>query len=47
MPSEFLFFRLGYKYTRQTGGLASNPDNLSELLFQMSFILGAHPAHGF
>jgi hypothetical protein len=47
MPSEFLFFRLGYKYTRQSGGLASTPDNLSEILFQMSFILGAHPAHGF
>jgi hypothetical protein len=47
MPSEFLFFRLGYKYTRQSGGLATNPDNLSEILFQMSFILGAHPAHGF
>ena len=46
MPSEFLLFRLGYKYTQQSGG-TSSPDNLSEILFQMSFILGAHPAHGF
>jgi hypothetical protein len=46
LPSEFLLFRLGYKYTQQSGG-TSSPDNLSEILFQMSFILGAHPAHGF
>jgi hypothetical protein len=46
MPSEFLLFRLAYKYSQQSGG-TSTPDNLSEILFQMSFILGAHPAHGF
>jgi hypothetical protein len=53
-PSEFLRFRLAYKHTARTtqtidafnlnGGSARNVD---ELLFQASFILGAHPAHPF
>src|SRR5690242_10544023 len=52
MPSEFLRFRLGYKYTERTdrdgftdnGGSARKVD---EILFQATFILGAHPAHPF
>ena len=52
MPSEFLRFRLGYKHTERSsrdginlnGGSARNVD---ELLFQATFILGAHPAHPF
>ena len=51
-PSEFLRFRLGYKHTERSsrdginlnGGSARSVD---ELLFQASFILGAHPAHPF
>jgi len=51
-PSEFLRFRLAYKHTdrserspfNDTGGSARLVD---ELLFQASFILGAHPAHPF
>ena len=53
-PSEFLRFRLAYKHTARTtqtidafnlnGGSARNVD---EILFQASFILGAHPAHPF
>ena len=55
MPSEFLRFRLGYKHTERSeccsyvgfqdnGGSARKVD---ELLFQATFILGAHPAHPF
>jgi hypothetical protein len=52
MPSEFLRFRLGYKRTARShrddinlnGGSARSVD---ELLFQATFILGAHPAHPF
>ncbi len=52
LPSEFLRFRLGYKHTERThrdgfdlnGGSARLVD---ELLFQATFIMGAHPAHGF
>jgi hypothetical protein len=52
MPSEFLRFRLGYKHTARShrdginlnGGSARAVD---ELLFQATFILGAHPAHPF
>jgi hypothetical protein len=52
MPSEFLRFRVGYKHTERThrddinlnGGSARTVD---ELLFQATFILGAHPAHPF
>ncbi len=51
-PSEFLRFRLGYKHTERshrdlfadTGASARIVD---ELLFQATFILGAHPAHPF
>jgi hypothetical protein len=52
MPSEFLRFRLGYKYTERAdrdgftdnGGSARKVD---EILFQATFIMGAHPAHPF
>jgi hypothetical protein len=52
MPSEFLRFRLGYKHTERdkrdlfgdNGGSARIVD---EILFQATFILGAHPAHPF
>jgi hypothetical protein len=52
LPSEFLRFRLGYKHTERThrdgfdlnGGSARLVD---ELLLQATFIMGAHPAHGF
>jgi len=51
-PSEFLRFRLAYKNTDRThresldanGGSAKRVD---EVLFQGTFILGAHPAHPF
>jgi hypothetical protein len=53
-PSEFLRFRLGYKHTERSpqtrdqfnlnGGSARIVD---EILFQASFVLGAHPAHPF
>jgi hypothetical protein len=53
-PSEFLRFRLGYKHTERSsqtrdqfnlnGGSARTVD---EIMFQASFILGAHPAHPF
>ncbi|HSB42805.1 MAG TPA: hypothetical protein VLK28_13305, partial [Methylomirabilota bacterium] len=52
-PSEFLRFRLGYKHTRRTADRASFAENESsarkvdEILFQATFILGAHPAHPF
>jgi opacity protein-like surface antigen len=45
MPSEFLRFRLGYKYTHRAG--LDGPTSLNEILFQSTFILGAHPAHPF
>jgi hypothetical protein len=51
-PSEFLRFRAAYKHTERThrdgfdlnGGSARIVD---EVLFQATFILGAHPAHRF
>ena len=51
-PSEFLRFRMAYKHTDRShpfdvagnGGSARLAD---ELLFQATFILGAHPAHAF
>jgi hypothetical protein len=51
-PSEFLRFRLAYKNTDRThrdgfnlnGGSSRHVD---EVLFQGTFILGAHPAHPF
>ena len=55
MPSEFLRFRVGLQAHRalrvlsyigfqDNGGSARNVD---EILFQATFILGAHPAHPF
>jgi hypothetical protein len=46
MPSEFLRFRLGYKYTNRSD-FRSGSDTLNELFLQATFILGAHPAHPF
>src|SRR5262245_25005992 len=51
-PSEFLRFRLGYKYTdRGSTRVALNPDGYpriaNELFLQASFFLGAHQTHGF
>lgn len=51
-PSEFLRFRLGYKHTDRThrDGFAMNNASgrtVDEILFQGTFILGAHPAHPF
>jgi hypothetical protein len=46
MPSEFLRFRLGYKYTNRSD-FGSGPDMLNELFLQATFLLGAHPAHPF
>jgi hypothetical protein len=47
MLSEFLKFRLAYKYTNYSEGSPFGKTNASEVLFQASFILGAHPAHPF
>jgi hypothetical protein len=53
MPSDFLRFRLGYKHTKRTADRASFGENESsglkvdEILFQATFILGAHPVHPF
>jgi hypothetical protein len=51
-PSEFLRFRLGYKHTERAArdGFTDNESSartVDEILFQASFILGAHPAHPF
>jgi hypothetical protein len=50
MPSEFLRFRLAYKHTARSHRFMA-PDGsariVDEILFQASFILGAHPAHSF
>jgi hypothetical protein len=51
-PSEFLRFRLGVKHTeRDRASLFANNDTtariVNEVLFQATFILGAHPAHPF
>jgi hypothetical protein len=46
-PSEFLRFRLGYKHTERSASSGLEPRTLDELLFQATFFLGAHPAHGF
>jgi hypothetical protein len=40
--TEFLRFRLGYKHTERSG--FGSPGTIDELLFQATFILGAHPA---
>jgi hypothetical protein len=51
-PSEFLRFRLGYKRTERSQREAFSDNGgsgrlVDELLFQASFVLGAHPAHPF
>jgi hypothetical protein len=51
-PSEFLRFRLGYKHMERDhrDGFTNNGGSariVDELLFQSTFILGAHPAHPF
>lgn len=51
-PSEFLRFRLGYKRTDRThrDGFTDNGGSariVDELLFQGTFVLGAHPTHAF
>jgi hypothetical protein len=51
-PSEFLRFRLGYKRTERSQREAFSDNGgsgrlVDELLFQASFVLGAHPAHQF
>jgi len=51
-PSEFLRFRLAYKHTDRSQREAFSENGgsgrlVDELLFQASFILGAHPAHPF
>jgi hypothetical protein len=52
-PSEFLRFRVGYKHTQgNTPGCCTltgvgSARIKDELLFQATFILGAHPAHPF
>jgi len=51
-PSEFLRFRLAYKHTARSerspfNDSGGNARLVDELLFQASFILGAHPAHPF
>jgi hypothetical protein len=52
MPSEFLRFRLAYKHTERShrhgfndGGASARV--LDELFLQATFLLGAHPVHGF
>jgi hypothetical protein len=52
LPSEFLRFRLAYKHTdRQQrfdpAGNGGSARLVDEVLFQATFILGAHPAHPF
>jgi hypothetical protein len=47
LPSEFLRFRLGYKYTNYSGDSPLGKTIANEVLLQASFILGAHPAHPF
>jgi len=53
-PSEFLRFRVAYKHTDRSPQTRdafnlndSSARKVDELLFQASFILGAHPAHPF
>jgi hypothetical protein len=52
MPSEFLRFRLAYKHTERSHRFAGPDDRgsariVDEILFQATFLLGAHPAHPF
>ena len=47
LPSEFLKFRLAYKFTDYSAGSSYGKTNANEVLFEASFIMGAHPAHPF
>ena len=52
MPSEFLRLRLAYKHTERSHRFMGPDDRgsasiVDEILFQATFILGAHPAHPF
>ena len=52
LPSEFLRFRLAYKHTERSHRSPFNDSGagarlVDELLFQATFLLGAHPAHAF
>jgi hypothetical protein len=47
LPSEFLKLRLAYKYTDYSAGSPYGKTNANEVLFEASFIMGAHPAHPF
>src|SRR5262245_41205894 len=53
-PSHFLRFRLAFKHTHfnpiataNLGGPSPGAQSLNEILFQSTFILGAHPSHAF
>ena len=54
-PSEFLRFRLAYKHTDRShrdqfnvlGNVNGSGRIVDEILFQATFILGAHPSHPF
>ena len=46
-PSEFLKFRLAYKYTKYSSATTFGVPDANEVLLQASFFLGAHPAHPF
>lgn len=51
-PSEFLRFRLAYKYTDRdrrefVTGNGATARHASEIFLQGTFLLGAHPAHAF
>jgi hypothetical protein len=52
-PSDFLRFRLAYKYTHFNAAASANlggpagAQNIQEVLLQATFILGAHPSHPF
>ncbi len=52
-PSDFLRFRLAYKHTYFNAAASANlggpegAQNINEILFQATFILGAHPSHPF
>jgi hypothetical protein len=51
-PSEFLRFRVAYKHTDRSQRVTGPDDRgsarvFSEVLFQATFFLGAHPAHPF
>jgi hypothetical protein len=52
-PSDFLRFRLAYKYTHFNAAASANlggppgAQNIQEVLLQATFLLGAHPSHPF